>query len=60
MANDSEITERLDRVQIIIEQLDGDEYGPKEGKELYEEGHQLLAEVQDILSDGSGDVVELE
>jgi len=60
MANDSEITNRLDRVEAAIEQFDADEYDPKQGKELYDEWHRLLAEVPEIRNDGSGDVVELE
>ena len=60
MANDSEIHDRLSRVQEIIEQLDTDECDLEEGTRLHEEGKELLAEVREVLDEGSGEVVELE
>ena len=59
MANDSEIHDRLSRVEEIIEQLDADECDPEEGTRLHEEGQELLAEVREVLAIGSGEVVEL-
>jgi exodeoxyribonuclease VII small subunit len=60
VANDSEIHERLSRVEEIIEQLDADECDLDEGTVLHEEGEELLAEVREILDEGSGEAVELE
>lgn len=60
MAKDSEIDERLERIEGIIEQLDADECSLDEGEELYEEGHRLIAEVRDTLSSDPGEVTELE
>ncbi|AFO59556.1 exodeoxyribonuclease VII small subunit [Natrinema sp. J7-2] len=60
MAKDSEIHDRLSRVEEIIEQLDADECGLDEGTALHEEGQELLTEVREILDAGSGEVVELE
>jgi len=60
VANDSEIHDRLSRVEEIIGQLDADECVLEEGSQLHEEGQELLAEVREILDEGSGDVVELE
>ena len=60
MANDSEIHDRLSRVEEIIEQLDVDECDLDEGTALYEEGKELLREVRELLDEGSGEVVELE
>jgi len=60
VANDSEIHDRLSRVEEIIEQLDADECNLDEGTALHEEGQELLTEVQEILDEGSGEVVELE
>ena len=60
MANDSEIHDRLSRVQEIIEQLDTDECDLKEGSRLHEEGQELLGDVREILDEGSGDIVEIE
>ena len=60
VANDSEIHDRVSRVEEIIGQLDADECDFEEGTQLHEEGQELLAEVREILDRGSGDVVELE
>ncbi|MDS0284301.1 exodeoxyribonuclease VII small subunit [Haloarcula onubensis] len=60
MANDSEIHDRLSRVEEIIEQLDADECDLDEGTALHEEGQELLTEVREVLDGGSGEVVELE
>ncbi|GAB7011326.1 MULTISPECIES: exodeoxyribonuclease VII small subunit [Halobacteriales] len=60
MAKDSEIHDRLSRVEEIIEQLDADECDLDEGTALHEEGQELLSEVREILDEGSGEVVELE
>ena len=60
MANDSEIHDRLSRVEEIIEQLDADECDLDEGTALHEEGKELLAEVREILDNGRGNVVEIE
>jgi len=60
VANDAEIHDRLSRVEEIIEQLDADECDLEEGTRLHEEGQKLLAEVREILDEGSGDIVELE
>ncbi len=51
MANDSEIHDRLSRVEEIIEQLDADECDLDEGTALHEEGEELLTEVREILDE---------
>ncbi|GAB6861959.1 exodeoxyribonuclease VII small subunit [Haloplanus litoreus] len=60
MAKDSEIHDRLSRVEEIIEQLDADECDLDEGTALHEEGQELLIEVREVLDGGNGEVVELE
>jgi exodeoxyribonuclease VII small subunit len=60
MAKDAEITERLERIDEIIDQLNAAECDRDEGGDLYEEGQRLLAEVRDRLDDGSGDIVDFE
>ncbi len=60
MAKDSEIHDRLSRVEEINEQLDADECDLDEGTALHEEGQELLTEVREVLDGGSGEVVELE
>jgi len=60
MAKDTAISERVNRVEEIIERLDTAEDDPAKGEDLYEEGQQLLTEIRTILDDGRGEVVELE
>jgi exodeoxyribonuclease VII small subunit len=60
VANDAEIHDRVSRVREIIEQLDAGECDLDEGTAIHEEGEKLLAEVREILDEGSGEVVELE
>jgi len=60
VAKDSEISDRLSRVEEIVEQLDADECDLDEGSALHEEGQELLTEVRDILNGESGEVTELE
>jgi len=60
VANDSEIHDRLSRVEEIIGHLDADECDLEEGTRLHEEGQELLAEVREILDNGRGNVVEIE
>jgi exodeoxyribonuclease VII small subunit len=60
VANDFEIHDRLSSVEEIIEQLDADEYDLEEGTRLHEKRQKLLAEVREVLAEGSGEVVEIE
>jgi exodeoxyribonuclease VII small subunit len=60
MAKDPDIKRRMDRVEEIIDQLDADEVSLDDGRELYDEGHELLREVRDLLDEGSGTVRELD
>lgn len=60
MAKDPEVDERLERVEEIVEELAAEEWSLEEGEELYEEGHQLLAEIRDTLGGESGEVTELD
>lgn len=59
MAKDSEINDRLEQVEEIIEQVDADECSLDDGEELYKEGHRLISEVRDVLSGDPGEVTEL-
>jgi exodeoxyribonuclease VII small subunit len=60
MAKDPDIKRRMDRVEEIIDQLDADEVSLEDGRELYDEGQELLAEIRERLQDGDGEVVEIE
>jgi exodeoxyribonuclease VII small subunit len=60
MAKDPDIKRRMDRVEEIIDQLDADEVSLEDGRELYDEGQDLLAEIREQLQDGDGEVIEIE
>jgi exodeoxyribonuclease VII small subunit len=60
MAKDPDIKRRMDRVEEIIDQIDADEVSLDDGRELYDEGHELLREVRDLPDEGSGTVRELD
>ncbi|WP_435185563.1 exodeoxyribonuclease VII small subunit [Halobellus sp. EA9] len=60
MPKDSDIKRRMDRVEEIIDQLDAEEMSIEEGRELYDEGQELLAEIRDRLQEGDGKVIEIE
>lgn len=48
MAKDAEITERVEYVEEITDQLDLDECDRDEGEVLYEEEYRLVAEVRNF------------
>jgi exodeoxyribonuclease VII small subunit len=60
MAKDPDIKRRMDRVEEIIDQLDADEVSLEDGRELYDEGQELLTEIRERLQDGDGEVIEIE
>jgi len=60
MPKDSDIKRRMDRVEEIIDQLDADEVSLKNGRNLYDEGQELLSEIQEHLQGKDGEVVEIE
>jgi len=60
MAKDPDIKRRMDRVEEIIDHLDADEVSLEDGRELYDEGQELLAEIRERLQDGDGEVIEIE
>ena len=60
MAKDPDIKRRMDRVEEIIDQLDADEVSLEDGRDLYDEGQELLVEIRERLQDGDGEVIEIE
>ncbi|WP_313696126.1 exodeoxyribonuclease VII small subunit [Halorarum halobium] len=59
MPKDPDIKRRMDRVEEIIDQLDADEVSLEDGRELYDEGQELLGEIRGRLQDGDGEVIEI-
>ena len=60
MPKDPDIKRRMDRVEEIIDQLDADEVSLEDGRNLYDEGRELLSEVQERLQGEDGEVIEIE
>lgn len=60
MAKDPDIKRRMDRIEEIIDQLDADEMSFEDGRDVYDEGQELLAEIWKRLRDGDGEVIEIE
>ena len=60
MSKDPDIKRRMDRIEEIIDQLDADEVSLEDGRELYDESQELLAEIREQLQDGDGEVIEIE
>lgn len=60
MPKDSDVKQRMDRVEEIIDQLDADEASLEDGRELHDEGQALLSEIRERLRDGDGEVIEIE
>ena len=60
MPKDSDIKRRTDRVEEIINQLDADDVSLEDGRDLYDEGRELLFEIRERLQGEDGEVIEIE
>ncbi|WP_244605445.1 exodeoxyribonuclease VII small subunit [Halorhabdus rudnickae] len=60
MPKDPDIKRQMDRVKEIIDRLDADDVSLEDGRELYDEGQNLLSEIRERLQDGDGEVIEIE
>ena len=50
----------MDRVEEIIDQLDADDVSLEDGRDLYDEGQEVLAEILDHLQDEEGEISEIQ
>jgi exodeoxyribonuclease VII small subunit len=55
---DEPVSEKVNRVETIIEQLEAGDLSLEEAEELHAEGQTVLEELQELLDVGDGDVVE--
>lgn len=60
MSKDTDIERRIDRVEEIINQLDADDVSLEDGRDLYPECQELLADIRERLQDGDRAVIEIE
>lgn len=58
MTAETPISDRVDRIERIIETLEDGEVSLDRAQELHEEGQDVLAELQDELAVGEGTVIE--
>ena len=59
MAKEHELTERVERVEEVIDELESGEPSQDEAERIVGEGRQKLDEVRDILNRGDGQIIEL-
>jgi exodeoxyribonuclease VII small subunit len=58
--SDDPISEKVDRIETIIETLEDGEVSLERAQELRDEGDQLLTELRDELDVGNGTIVEVD
>ncbi len=58
MSENTPVSDKVDRVEAIIEQLEDGEVSLEEAQELREEGKELLAELEETLAVGDGEIIE--
>ena len=52
------ISDKVDRIEAIIEQLEDGEVSLEEAQELRQEGKEILAELEETLAVGDGEIIE--
>ena len=58
MTSDTPVSDKVDRIEAIIEQLEDGEVSLEEAQELRAEGTELLGELEDTLAVGDGEIIE--
>ena len=58
MTNSIPISDKVDRIEAIIEQLEDGEVSLEEAQELREEGKEVLGELEETLDVGDGEIIE--
>ena len=58
MTDNTPISDKVDRIEAIIEQLEDGEVSLEEAQELREEGKEVLGELEETLDVGDGDIIE--
>ncbi|RJX51770.1 exodeoxyribonuclease VII small subunit [Halonotius pteroides] len=58
MSENTPVSDKVDRVEAIIEQLENGEVSLEEAQELREEGEELLTELEGTLAVGDGEIIE--
>mgnify|MGYP000736428324 FL=1 len=58
MTDNTPISDKVDRIETIIEQLEDGEVSLEEAQELREEGKEILAELEATLDVGDSEIIE--
>jgi exodeoxyribonuclease VII small subunit len=58
MSENTPVSDKVDRVETIIKQLEDGEVSLEEAQELRDEGQELLAELEETLAVGDGEILE--
>jgi len=58
MTDNTPISDKVDRIEAIIEQLEDGEVSLEEAQELREEGKEILSELEETLAVGDGEIIE--
>lgn len=59
MAKDIEISDNVERIKTIIEQLESREHSQSAGEELFQEGQGRLSKLRSLVDDEEGKIIEL-
>ncbi|WP_458186246.1 exodeoxyribonuclease VII small subunit [Haladaptatus sp. NG-WS-4] len=60
MAKDTEISENVEQINTLIEQLKSGDHSKSTGEELFQEGQGRLAKLRELVNDGDGEIIELD
>jgi len=58
MTDTTPISDKVDRIETIIEQLEDGEVSLEEAQALREEGKEVLAELEETLEVGDSEIIE--
>jgi len=58
MTQEIPISDKVDRIETIVEKIETGDVSLEEAQQLHEEGQTLLKELQDDLEVGNGEVIE--
>jgi exodeoxyribonuclease VII small subunit len=60
MAKGTEITENVERINTLIEQLQSGEHSKPTGEELFQEGQERLTRLRKLVDDVHDEIIELD
>jgi exodeoxyribonuclease VII small subunit len=58
MSENTPVSDKVDRIEAIIKQLEDGEVSLEEAQELREEGKEILAELEETFAVGDGEIIE--